>query len=93
MNTVEQVARRILAQWDNWEAEAGQQSQFEQNAEVGETILLSHLMVELSELVECAAMVCEGRAHVRENQIPIYNEAMKCAGQIRHNLFASAPSP
>lgn len=84
-------ARRIINNWDEWQAEADYQSQIEQDERAGELIMEGHLYREMSNLVEKCALVCEGRASVCQNQIGIYNEGMKCAAQIRFNMLTNQP--
>ena len=87
-------ADRIMANWHEWEAEAGQAAQVAQDDMAGSEFMHDKISDVLRELVEQAALVCEGRAKCRTGQIQIYNEAMKCAHQIRHNLMeATLPPP
>lgn len=86
MSVVQTFAERIIDRWDEWEADAGQQAQMYQDPDAGRECMAALVKQELTALVEQAALVCEGRAKHLKNQIPVYNEAMKCAGQIRHNL-------
>lgn len=93
MSVATEIAKRIIALWPAWEAEAGKQAQATQTPEAYDYEMETRLMVELTDLIEEAAKVCEGRANCRQEQIPIYNEAMKCACQIRHNLVRACGRP
>lgn len=90
MNSAGAMARYIIAQWPTWENEAGLASQVEQSPEAGDALLMQRLTASLTELIEEAALVCEGRANVRQGQLTVYGEAMKCADQIRHNMLANS---
>lgn len=81
-------ACHIMSHYDEWEEEAGAAAQFDQDDKVGAAVVRGHLIRVLNDLVEESAKVCEGRARCRKDQIPIHNEAIKCADQIRHNLKA-----
>ena len=84
-------AAHIMAHWDEWEAEAGHASQVEQDDRIWSEVMHNHLEAVLSDLVKLAAMQCECRARARTNNMTVYNEAMKCADQIRHNLLKANP--
>lgn len=86
VSQITDCAKRIIAKWDDWEAEAGQRAQSSQDADTFDFEMELKVTSELCRLIEDAALVCEGRAKCGQNQISIYNEAMKCADQIRHNM-------
>lgn len=84
--TIREAVRTIMVSWEDWDADAQQQAQQAQLPEAWDFTMQARLTIVLEDLIEKAAKVCEGRAECRKDQIPIYNEAMKCADQIRHNF-------
>lgn len=85
-----EIVRTIIVSWDDWEAEANQQAQQYQLPEAYDFAMQARLQIVLETVVEESAKVCEGRANCRLDSISIYNEAMKCADQIRHNLLGAS---
>lgn len=86
-----EFADRLIAHWDRWEQEAGEEGTRYQSTLIEGIHFQAAVSGFIEEIYRNAVMdsahICDGRASVEERNFAIRQEASKCGMQIRHELL------
>lgn len=87
----QEIAEGLISRWDGWEADAAHDGVVHQSTDVeyvsfkGKLAAFVHQI--LQQIILDAANICDRRASSQERSMAVYNEAIKCGMQIRHELL------